>query len=94
MVRIAYEQNAGTITTNATGKGTFPATKLRAVEFAIIKAPGYVIIEDTPVGQNVPFQVYQGGTLSGTPGTMGAFSKPTAAVSFDPSTMNMVEFGT
>lgn len=82
-----FEQNTGTLTTSATGAGVFTATKLRSVAFAIIKAPGYMVVEGSISGQDINFQIYQ------QSGTIGALVAPTAAVAFDPGTINVVEFG-
>lgn len=84
------EGNAATVTTDATGAGTVTATKLSQVSFAMLSssAAGYVIVQTaSPTGQDIPFQVYE------SAGTAGALAKPTAAVSFDPDTINILEVG-
>lgn len=85
--RIAFEKNAATITTNSSGAGTFTATQLQQVSNAIISAPGYSITVSSVSGQAITFQVKQTG------GTAAAFANPTSAVSFDPNTLTVLEYG-
>lgn len=85
--KIAFEQNAATITTNASGAGTFTATQLQQVSNAILIAPGYSISVSSISGQAITFQAKQTG------GTASAFANPTSAVSFDPNTITVLEYG-
>lgn len=82
-----YEKNAASVVTNATGAGTVTLSKLSQVVTAELSSAGYVIVASDPVGQNVPFQVYQDA------GTAGALAKPTAAVTFDPGAIRIKEWG-
>ncbi len=86
-LRYAFEKNAGTITTSATGAGTVNATKLQQVAYAHLDAPGYVITVTSISGQAISFQVKQ------SAGTTSALANPTAAVSFDPGTISILEYG-
>lgn len=88
-VRQASEKNGATITTNATGAGTFTATQLQQVDSAMLSSnsAGYVVAVTSTSGQTVSFQVYQ------SAGTAAAFAKPTVAVSFDPNTITALEYG-
>jgi hypothetical protein len=87
-LRIASESNAATITTSATGAGTFQATVLQQIEYAnLTEENGYVLKVTGVVGQNVAFQVKATSSLGGT------LVNPTSAITFDPGTVTLLETG-
>ena len=85
--KVAFEKNSGTITTSASGAGTFTATQLQQVSYAHLSAAGYIAVVTSNSGQNIAFQLYQDS------GTVSAFVAPTAAVSFNPNTITVLEVG-
>lgn len=84
---VEYETNAATVTTSATGMATVTATKLSQIVAAVVTTPGYAPANVTVSGQNISFQLYQ------SAGTTSALAKPSAAVSFDPGTITILEVG-
>ncbi len=88
-LRTASETNAATLTTSASGAGTFNATVLSQVHAAeIYETDGYVLKITGISGQSVSFQVKQTSTAG------GALVNPSAAVSFAPGAVTLLELGT
>lgn len=84
---VEYEKNAATVTTSATGTGSFNVTKLSQLAAAIIQTPGYVAQVTSVSGQTINFSLYQQSA------TTGALTAPTSAVSFAPGSISIVEIG-
>jgi hypothetical protein len=86
--RIASETNGASITTSASGAGTFTAAVLQQIEAAVLSEEnGYVLKVTGITGQNVAFQVKETSSLGGT------LVDPTSAITFDPGTITMLETG-
>ena len=85
--KVAFEKNSGTITTSASGAGTLTVTQLQQVSYAHLDAAGYVVVVTSNTGQAIAFQLYQ------VSGTASALAAPTAAVSFNPNTITVLEVG-
>lgn len=87
-LRVATEKNAATITTSATGAGTFTATVLQQVQAAILEETnGYVLKVTSISGQVIAFQVKE------SAGSAAPLANPGSAVSFDPDAITLTEFG-
>lgn len=84
---VEYETNAATVSTSATGTGSITVSKLSQLAAAVIQTPGYVAVVTSVSGQKINFSLYQQSAAT------GALSAPSAAVSFDPGTVQILEIG-
>lgn len=83
----AFETNAVSVTTSATGAGSVAVTKLSGVSFAQLESSGYHFHFISATGQVIQFQVQQVGA------TQSPFANPAAAVTFAAGAINIMEVG-
>ena len=80
------ETNASSITTNASGAGTF-SSSFRLVKSAVLQTAGYVAVVTGVSGNTISFQLYQQSAAT------GALTAPTAAVTIGAGDLLVNEWG-
>jgi len=80
------ETNASSITTSASGAGTF-SSSLRLVKSAVLQTAGYVAVVTGVSGNTIDFQLYQQSAAT------GALTAPAAAVTIGAGNLLVNEWG-